>query len=188
VIIVQALLLVDLQAGFVTSDRAVPGTETLLASVKDLLTRARDARAVVVHLQNDGAAGAVDEPGRPGCALYLRPQPGEPVVRKSRDDGFSGTDLGSILTGHRVSRIVIAGVMSEMCISATARAALERGYRVVLPHSAHATYDVPPGPGFGQMVPAAVVSRVAEWALGDQIELISSSDEVSFDSIPAHGR
>ncbi len=133
----QALLLIDLQAAFVTGDRAVPGAEALLGSAQRLLSGARD--------------------------------------------GFLGTDLGSILVAHRVSRVVIAGVMSEMCVSATARTALDRGYLVVLPHDAHGTYDIPAGPGFDQDVPAAVAARVAEWSLGDQMELVTGSDEVSFE-------
>jgi len=177
----QALLLIDLQAAFVTGDRAVPGAEALLGSAQRLLSAARQAGSLVVHLQNDGQAGAADEPGKPGWELYLRPLPGEPVLRKARDDVFLGTDLGAILVAHRVSRVVLAGVMSEMCVSATARTALGRGYRVVLPHDAHGTYDIPAGPGFDQDVPAAVAARVAEWSLGDQVELVPRSDAVSFE-------
>lgn len=178
---VQALLLVDLQTAFVSGKDAVPAAEALLASVDSLLVRARQAGCLVIHLQNDGEDGAPDEPGKRGWELHLRPLPDEPVVRKTRDDGFDGTNLGSILTGAGVSRLVIAGVMSEMCVAATARTALDRGYAVVLPHGAHATYDIPPGPGFGDVVPADVASRVAEWSLGDQVELVTSTDDVSFE-------
>jgi hypothetical protein len=67
-----------------------------------------------------------------------------------------------------------------MCVSATARTALERGFGVVLPHDAHATCDIAAAPGFGQAVPAAIVSRVAEWALGDQAELVASTEDAAF--------
>jgi streptothricin hydrolase len=183
VLAVQALLLIDLQAAFVSGKDPVPHAEPLLASATNLLTMARQAGSLVVHVQNDGAEGAVDQPGQPGWQLYLPAQAGEPVVRKSRDDAFDGSGLGAILVAHRVGRLAIAGVMSEMCVAATARTALDRGYRVVLPHDAHATYDVPAGPGFGRPVPAEVVARVAEWSLGDQIELTSSSDEVHFEHV-----
>jgi streptothricin hydrolase len=81
--------------------------------------------------------------------------------------------------------MAIAGVLSEMCVAATARAALERGYRVVLPHDAHATYDVPAGPGFDQAVPEAVAARAAESSLGDEIELTSPAVEVIFERVPS---
>jgi nicotinamidase-related amidase len=59
-----------------------------------------------------------------------------------------------------------------MCVSATIRAALSRGFEVVLVRGAHATYDL-------QEIPADVVSRVAEHALGDQLHLLDPP-EVEF--------
>jgi streptothricin hydrolase len=41
--------------------------------------------------------------------------------------------------------------MSEMCVSATARSALQRGIAVVLAHDAHATYDIPAMPGIAPL-------------------------------------
>lgn len=66
-----------------------------------------------------------------------------------------------------------------MCVAATARAALELGYEVLLPHDAHATYNVPAGPG-SEEVPAAMAARTAEWSLGDEIVICASSHEVNF--------
>ena len=122
---VDALIVVDLQTAFVSGDHAVPDAPRLV-------DRARDAGALVVHLQNDGPSGAYDEPETPGWALYLpvNPGPREHVVRKPRDDGFDGTPLGRILIAEGVRSLVVCGVMSEMCVQATARTALARGYRV----------------------------------------------------------
>jgi nicotinamidase-related amidase len=177
---VQALVLVDVQAAFVAGQQAVPDAESLIGSVTGLLARARSASSLVVHLQNDGEVGAVDEPGLPGWELHLQPGPGERVIRKTGDDGFQGTTLGRVLIVHRVSRLAIAGVLSEMCVSATARTALDRGFGVVLPHDAHATYGLAAEPGFGPAVPAALVARVTEHALGNQIELAATAADVVF--------
>lgn len=62
---VRALVIVDIQNAFVTGDDAAPESEQLLINLDDLVRRARQVGALVVHLQNDGAPGAVDEPGRP---------------------------------------------------------------------------------------------------------------------------
>ncbi|WP_269462867.1 isochorismatase family protein [Pseudonocardia saturnea] len=87
------------------------------------------------------------------------------------------------LDGHLrergVRRLAICGVMSEMCVAA-ARGALARGYGVVLPHTAHATYCVPAGPGPSRAVPAALAARVAEWPLGDDVEVVADPDAVPF--------
>lgn len=75
----------------------------------------------------------------------------------------------------------VCGVMSEMCVSATARTAPARGYRVVLPRDAYATYDAPPAEGIRDAVLAATVSRVAEWALGGEAEIVAPAVEVPFE-------
>jgi nicotinamidase-related amidase len=177
---VQALVIVDVQAGLVSGDHAVPEADQLVTRVAGLLAQARHAGILIVHLQNDGHPGEPDEPGQPGWELQLPPAPAEPVIRKTADDGFQGTDLERVLTMHGISRIAIAGLQSELCVSATARTALGQGFGVVLPHDAHSTYDIPASPGLGPAVPAQVVARVAEWALGDQIELVDRSEDVVF--------
>ncbi|MFK0260292.1 isochorismatase family protein [Streptomyces angustmyceticus] len=183
---VEALLLVDLQTAFVAGDEAVPDAARVLDRSRDLLARARAAGALVVHLQNDGAPGTADEPYTPGWRLRLPvvPGPRETVVRKTEDDGFDGTPLGALLADAGVEALALCGLLSEMCVSATARTALARGFRVVLPHDAHATYDIPAAPGISESVPAAQSSRAAEWALGDEAEIVARAAEVAFTAAP----
>lgn len=178
----DGLIVVDMQTAFVSGPDAVPGAVQLLDRVRDLLVRAREAGAVVVHLQNDGPPGADDEPGTPGWELYLPVEAGprEHVIRKPRDDGFHATPLGEVLISAGVRSLAICGVMSEMCVRATAETALDRGYQVVLPHDAHGTYDVPAVPGVSALVPAHIASRVAAWSLGDQIINTIPASSVTF--------
>ena len=72
----EALVVVDLQVAFVSGAGAVPAAEPLKEVITELVARARAGGAVVVHVQNDGPAGAVDEPGRPGWELHLAVQTG----------------------------------------------------------------------------------------------------------------
>lgn len=177
---VQALIVVDMQSAFVSGPDAVPAAEDLLAAVNGVLGLAREGDALVVHLQNDGPVGAVDEPGSPGWELFLPAEQREVVIRKNTDDGFHDTTLATVLAERGVQRLAVCGVLSEMCVGATARAALARGYEVVLPHDAHATYDVPAVEGLAERVPHAMVSRVAEWALGDEIEVVAHAADLRF--------
>lgn len=75
------------------------------------------------------------------------------MIRKREDDGFEGTSLEAELMTAGVRALAVCGVMSEMCVLATARRALELDYRVVLPHDAHATYDIPAAPDISDVVP-----------------------------------
>lgn len=66
-------------------------------------------------------------------------------------------------------------VPSEMCVAATARGAMTRGFTVVLPRDGHTTYAVP-ADGAAPAVPATHVSRVAEWSLGDEVVAPDTAD------------
>ncbi|MGW8761291.1 isochorismatase family protein [Streptomyces sp. NPDC055815] len=179
---VDALIVVDVQSAFVTGEGAVPDAARLVDRTTDLIARARRDGAFIAHLQNDGPPGAEDEPHTPGWELHhpVTPGPTEVVIRKPHDDGFEETALGVALGEAGVRAIAVCGVMSEMCVQATARTALELGYRVVVPHDAHATQDIPAAPGISETVPAATVSRVAAYALGSDAETTVPTAEVTF--------
>jgi streptothricin hydrolase len=169
---VQALLVVDMQRGLLAGPAAVVGAGGLVSRVATLMRRATEAGALVVQLQNDGQPGEADEPGTPRWELALG---GGTVVHKTTDDGFADTPLAELLAERGVRRVAICGVLSEMCVSATARGALARGLGVVLPHDGHTTYDL-------DDIPAATVARVAEHALGDEPDLVTSTTDVTFTS------
>ncbi|QNE18008.1 isochorismatase family protein [Kribbella qitaiheensis] len=179
---VDALIVVDVQLAGVTGARAVPAAAQLIDRTTDLIARARKTGALVVHLQNDGAPGTDDAPHTPGWPLHHTPEPGptEHTIRKPHDDGFANTSLGTLLEDLGIKSIALCGLMSEMCVQATARTALARGYRVVLPHDAHATHNLPATPDLNDEIPAATVSRVAEWALGNELEIPLHAAEVTF--------
>jgi streptothricin hydrolase len=179
----EALLIVDMQVAFVTGNAAVPGHAGLVEAVQTAIDAARAATTPVIFLQNDGAPGTVDAPHQPGWELHFPPLTHEIVVRKTMDDGFEQTGLDDILTGLGIQTLALCGVLSEMCVAATARGAMQRRYGVILPHDGHATYDVPPGPGGSGLVPAAMAARSAEWSLGDGIIIVASVADIRF-SIP----
>ena len=45
-------------------------------------------------------------------------------------NAFSNTELDEVLSAHGVTHVVLAGVVTSICIDSTGRAAHERGYRV----------------------------------------------------------
>jgi nicotinamidase-related amidase len=144
------------------------------------LERARAAGALVVHLQNHGDSGAPDAPGTDGWRLAYETSPGEPVIGKTDDDGFEGTNLEELLTNAGVRTVSVCGLLSEMCVAATARGALGRGFTVVLARDAHATCPIPDQGPHAPGVAASVVSRVAEWSLGDEPVLVDTSAGIAF--------
>lgn len=184
VAVAQAMVVVDVQRGWVKGAHAVHGADALLGRLSAGLTAARAAGALVVHLQDVGDGDSSVAPGTVGRELALAPLPDEPVIQKTVDDGFAETDLERLLRGARVESLVIGGLQSEMCVASTVRGALARQFTVVLPRDAHATHGIPSCDGVPE-VPAAQVRRVAEWSLGDEVVVVSGIADVTFE--PAAG-
>ncbi len=138
-----ALLLIDPQVNMFDEASPVEGAADLLPRLKRLLERARAAGVHVVFVQNCGGPGDPDEPGSVGWDLHagLAPRPGEAVVHKTRPDGFEGTLLRGELERRGVGRLVVAGMQSEACVSATCRRAAALGFEVTLVSDGHSTYD-----------------------------------------------
>jgi nicotinamidase-related amidase len=75
------------------------------------------------------------------CGSDIKGQPGTKVDKriamlsnykfsKPQGDSFTNPKLNEFLTGQRVNELYIAGLDPEFCIYATARGALNRGYKV----------------------------------------------------------
>ncbi|HEY1104928.1 MAG TPA: isochorismatase family protein, partial [Agromyces sp.] len=71
--------------------------------------------------------------------------------------------------------LVVAGMMSSMCVDATVRAAADRGHTVAVAHDACAAPDLEFG---GVAVPAAQVHAAFMAALGDSYATVASADDV----------
>ena len=139
-----ALLLVDLQSaafgGF--GIPAAHQADLLLRNASALLEEARASGVPVVHVQHCAAPGEAFAEGAPGwpIAPRLRPAVSERVVQKRASNAFEGTDLHAVLQGLDAGTVVITGLQSELCVSATCRGALGLGYTVRLAQDGHSTW------------------------------------------------
>jgi nicotinamidase-related amidase len=169
-----ALILIDAQRNMLEGDQPVPGAEEIRNALAVLLDSARAAGCPVVHVQNDGPPGEVDEPGTEGWELVFPVHDGEVCVRKDVMNAFAANpDLAPELRQRGVDRVVIAGMQSDFCVRATGLGALGLGFGVVLPHGAHATYD-------GGSTAAADVSAEVERELAEAGAQVTPLSEVTF--------
>ena len=63
----------------------------------------------------------------------IKPTGSDVVVKKSRQSGFVGTNLDMLLRSHRVTTIVVTGVVTQGCVLGTASDARYYDYFVVIP-------------------------------------------------------
>lgn len=82
-------------------------------------------------------------PDRPGNAIkrVIAPQGDEPVVQKTVNNAFVGTDLEARLRDAAIQAVVIVGLTTEHCVSATARMASDLGFTTYVVADATACHD-----------------------------------------------
>ena len=149
-----ALLLIDMQMDFAAPDgamarlgRDVTAARAALAKAAMLADAARKAGVPVffVRLLSEPGAearGLICVEGTRG-ADFVGPQPQaeDAIISKSRFSAFSGTGLSERLRARGIDTLVLAGLTTECCVQASAWAAFELDFRVILASDACAAYE-----------------------------------------------
>jgi len=63
------------------------------------------------------------------------------IIEKHQYDAFYETELFKILKTLKIEQVVIAGVLTNLCVETTARSAFVRGFNTIVPIDATATYN-----------------------------------------------
>ena len=154
-----ALIPIDMQRGF-DLDPARSNNPSLEANGLQLLSAWRAAGLPLIHVRHDSVKpGSPFAPGQPGNALRpgFEPQGAEPLVTKSVNAAFIGTDLDLRLRRLGVEQVVLFGLVTDMCVSTSARVAANLGYRTVVVGDACACFGLPDADG--RLIPAAEIHR-----------------------------
>lgn len=136
----RALLLIDLQQDYFPGG-ALPlhAPEEATAAAARLLAAFRAADEPVFHVRHAGepAAGFLVR-DTPGAEFHpsVVPEDGEEVVTKTKVNAFLDTDLDARLRHDEVRELVVAGMMTSMCVDAAVRTASDLGYRVTVAQDA----------------------------------------------------
>jgi nicotinamidase-related amidase len=169
------LVLIDFQNEYLSGPIAVANAGPAIASAAQLLKAARESGAPIFHVAHRGRLGGLfDRAGERGQIVPdLLPAAGEVVIEKGLPNAFAGTDLRSHVEATGRSNIVLCGFMTHMCVSSTARAAIDHGFRVTVEASSCATRDLPNGTG--GVIPAATVHEVSLAELADRFAIVARS-------------
>ena len=139
-----ALIVIDVQQGFLDprwGRRNNPAAEENIAA---LLAAWRAARRPVIHVRHASPSPTgTFRAGTPGFAFKPQAQPliGEPVVTKSVNSGFIGTDLERRLREGGIDTVVLSGLTTDHCVSTTARMAGNLGFDTIVVEDACATHE-----------------------------------------------
>jgi len=177
-----ALILIDIQVDYFTEGKLpIPDGQRVLQNASKLLDWADKNHIAVVHIQqlSKNPAAPIFAINSPGAEIHpsVAPRAGHTVITKGLPSSFCGTELGAWLKERGIDTLVIAGLMTHMCVDSTTREALHLGYRVVLASDACASRDLPAHDGDG-VISHEVVHLVALSALADRFADVMTSDEV----------
>jgi len=131
-----ALLIVDIQ------DFYFPGEGPGLVNVQEasqiaskVLKLVREKGLTVVHVKHLSAKGS-------DIHKSVEPLATEKVITKKEVNSFLGTDLLGYLREKSITRLVIMGMQTHMCLEAAVRAGHDYGFQCVVIKDACATKDL----------------------------------------------
>ncbi|MDR3497325.1 MAG: cysteine hydrolase family protein [Ancalomicrobiaceae bacterium] len=144
------LVIVDMQQGFDEPSWPRRWNRRVDENGLEVLAAFRASGRPVIHVRHDSvepeSSLRPDSPGnrfRPGFA----PEQGEPVVPKSVNAAFIGTDLDLRLRRLAADSVVVFGITTDQCVSTTVRVGANTGWRMVLVEDACDCFDLPDGRG-----------------------------------------
>ena len=97
----------------------------------------------VQHIAGDPALGFF-LPNTQGAEIHetVQPMETESIIIKHFPNSFLKTELESKLRENGVTKVVVVGMMTHMCIDATVRAAVDLGFETTLIEDACATREM----------------------------------------------
>jgi len=179
--VARGLLIIDIQNDYFPGG-AMPlvGPENAAAMASAVLERFRRDGEPVVHVQHiwDEQNATFMRPGTAGVEIHpsVAPIAGEPVISKAYPNSFRETTLGQTLTSLGVDELVVAGMMTSMCVDASVRAANDLGYRVTVVADACAAPDLEFD---GRLVPGSDVHTAFLAALSDSYATVVKAKDVT---------
>ena len=169
----EALLLIDIQDIYFT-----PGPMLLNKPLETankaaiLLEQFRNDRKIVIHIQHDFKVLS-------GINKRVKPIDGEKIIKKKHPSGFLNTVLQDYLQANGVEHIVIAGMMSHMCVDTTTRACQDYGYEATVIEDACTTKDLTYK---GKKLPAQMVHEVYMASLDGMFAKVMTLEEYNENS------
>jgi len=171
-----ALIVIDAQGEYRSGALPLEGIDPAADHIARLLDHSRSVGLPVLHIAHRGSPGGLFDRSGPGGAILPEAHPlsGETVIEKGLPNAFAGTNLHEALEKLGRRHLILAGFMTHMCVSSTARAALDLGYKVTVAGDATATRALP-SPLGGTAIPACQLQDAALAALADRFADIVST-------------
>jgi len=175
----RALVIVDIQRDYFPGGKMpLHEPEAAAAKAGQALDAFRAAGDTVIHVQHLSPVGTgFLEEGSEGIEIMepVQPREGEAVITKRAPNSFLGTDLEQQLRDAGAEQVVVAGMMTSMCVDATTRAGADLCFKMTLVPDACAAPSLEYG---GRQVPAQDVHASFVAALGQFYATVTPADQL----------
>ncbi len=175
----SALILIDVQVGIDAPKHGARNNPDAEQNMARLLTHWRQMNRPVYHIQH--MSTQPDSPLQahlPGNAIkaIVAPQHDEPLIQKSVNSAFIGTDLEQRLRDASTQTVVLVGLVTDHCVSTTARMAGNLGFQTFVVGDATATFARTGADG--TTFSAAVVHAVELASLHGEFATVVTTDQL----------
>jgi nicotinamidase-related amidase len=139
-----ALIVIDVQQAFDDPSWGQRNNPQAEANIGRLLAAWRRAGQPLFHIQHRSPRlGSLFHPEARGFRVKPEAVPldGEPVLFKSVNSSFIGTDLEQRLRKAGITTLVICGITTDHCVSTTTRMAGNLGFEAYIVEDATATFE-----------------------------------------------
>lgn len=162
-----ALIMIDCQCEYTTGFLPLDGVDAALEVCSAVLEQARKVNAPIFHIAHKGPSGGGFDRDAEGGQIVTQAAPvdGEQVIEKTLPNSFAKTNLYEAVKQTGKQQIILAGFMTHLCISSTARASIDLGLRTTILASATATRSLPNVTGgvvLAEMLQAASLAALAD--------------------------
>jgi nicotinamidase-related amidase len=175
-----ALILIDVQDGLDDPYWGVRNNTDAEQNMVRLLTAWREQGRPVyfIHHQSKLPQSPL-RPGQPGNAIkaIVAPRPDEPVISKTENSAFIGTDLEARLRAAGHETLVLIGLTTDHCVSTTTRMAKNLGFAPVVVSDATATFDRV-SPLSGRHYSADEIHEAELTSLNGEFAVVAGTDAV----------
>lgn len=174
------VIVIDMQEEYRDGAVPLPNLSATLAATAGLLALAKTHSTPVIHVLNQGPAGNLlfNRDGPYFAELpEITAQAGDAIVIKHLPNSFAGTNLKELIDQTGRKELIIVGYTTHVCVSATARAALDLGFQSTIVANATTSRDL--FDHKGAHIPAETVKQIALAELRDAFAVVvESADEL----------
>jgi len=138
----EALLVIDMINDFVIGKFGFEGARKIIPQLQQVVSKAREKRVPIFYICDSHRSGdpelsvwgehAMEGTWGAEVVSELAPASEELIIKKRTYSAFFDTKLEELLRSRGVNHVILAGVVTDICVRHTAADAFFRGFRITV--------------------------------------------------------